>query len=192
MEEENEKQSFCDEEIVGEGHGRIDMAMERELHGKASLRAMISMIVGAVILAVYIVLSVFFGETVPPDLSFLFLIVGVIPFALGLIYTITYAKLRRNAACAAENRYRFGTARFYVQSYSAAGELIGKARYRYEAVVKLAKTERYLFLTVKTETQTGIFPILRESTGEETERFLEDRIRAAHPQTKEKTGHRGT
>ena len=181
MEEEYEKDAFCEEVIFGEGRGRIDAAMERELHGRQSVYALIAMIVGAILLCVYLVFGVILDGTVANDLTFLLFLCGVIPFAVGLVYTITYARLRRVAACAAENRYRF-----YVISRSAAGELIGKARYRYDAVTKVAKSEKYLFLTVRTETQNGIFPILRESMNEETERFLAERISLAHPKDQKK------
>ena len=186
MEEEYEKDTFCEEEIFGEGRGRIDAAMERELHGRQSVYALIALIVGAILLGVYLVLGVILDGTVANDLTFLLFLCGVIPFAVGLVYTITYARLRRVAACAAENRYCFGAARFYVISRSASGELIGKARYRYDAVTKVAKSERYLFLTVRTETQSGIFPVLRESMNAETERFLAERISLAHPKGQKK------
>lgn len=190
MEDEIEKKPFYDEEILGEGFGRLDLAMEKELHGKQSVWALIVMIAGAVLYGLYLVFAVFLDGTIPEDLRFLLFLLGVFPFAIGLVYTITYARLRRAAKYGAENRYRFGMARFYVSSSSASGEPIGRARYRYGDIKKLQKSEKYLFLTVKNDVQTGIFPILRESMSGETERFLVERVRAAHPKSVKEKGHR--
>lgn len=184
--EEYDTDTICDEEIIGEGIGRIDAAMERELHGRQSLCALFAMIAGGALLAAYLVLSLLPSVRIPDDLAFLLFLFGVLSFAVGLLYTVTYARLRRMAASAAENRYRFGRTRFYVISRTSAGELIGKARYRYEAITRCAQSEHYLFLTVKTEAQNGIFPILRESLGEDAARFLAERIAAAHPEAKTK------
>lgn len=189
MEDENEKKPFYDEEILGEGFGRLDLAMERELHGKQSVWALIVMIAGAVLLGLYLVFALFLDGTVSADLRFLLFLLGVFPFGIGLVYTITYARLRRAAKYAAENRYRFGTARFYVSSFAASGEPIGRARYRYEDIRKVQKSEKYLFLTIRNDRQTGIFPILRESMSEETELFLASRIAATHPAPEKKKGN---
>ena len=188
--EENEKKLIPDGEIVGEGRGRLDTAMEKALHGKAAAYAMIAMVAGAVLLVLYLLFSIFCEGTPVADFAFLFLAVGVFPFAIGLVFTLTYARLRRVAKCGAENRYYFGREGFSVVSYTAAGDLIGMARCHYETIARLAETENYLFLTVKSETQNGIFPILRESMSGETERFLVERVRAAHPKRVKGKGHR--
>lgn len=188
--EENENRLIPDGEIVGEGRGRLDTAMEKALHGKAAAYALLATVAGAVLLVLYLLFSVFCEGTPVADFAFLFLAVGVFPFAIGLVLTLTYARLRRAAKCGAENRYYFGREGFSVVSYTAAGDLIGMARCRYETVARLAETENYLFLTVKSETQNGIFPILRESMSGETERFLVERVRAAHPKSVKEKGRR--
>lgn len=188
--EENENRLIPDGEIVGEGRGRLDTAMEKALHGKAAAYALLATVAGAVLLVLYLFFSTFCEGTPVADFAFLFLAIGVFPFAIGLVFTLTYARLRRVAKCGAENRYYFGREGFSVVSYTAAGDLIGMARCRYETIARLAETENYLFLTVKSETQNGIFPILRESMSGETERFLVERVRAAHPKRVKGKGHR--
>ncbi len=188
--EENEKKLIPDGEIIGEGRGRLDTAMEKALHGKAAAYARLAMVVGDVLLVLHLIFLIFFEGTPVADFAFLFLAIGVFPFAIGLVFTLTYARLRRVAKCGAENRYYFGREDFSVVSYTAAGDLIGMARCRYETIARLAETENYLFLTVKSETQNGIFPILRESMSGETERFLVERVRAAHPKRAKGKGHR--
>lgn len=188
--EENENRLIPDGEIVGEGRGRLDAAMEKALHGKAAAYALLATVAGALLLVLYLLFSVFCEGTPVADFAFLFLAVGVFPFAIGLVLTLTYARLRRVAKCGAENRYYFGREGFSVDSYTAAGDLIGMARCRYETIARLAETEKYLFLTVKSETQNGIFPILRESMSGETERFLTERVRAAHPKSAKEKGRR--
>ena len=69
MEDEIEKKPFYDEEILGEGFGRLDLAMEKELHGKQSVWALIVMIAGAVLYGLYLVFAVFLDAQFEYSLS---------------------------------------------------------------------------------------------------------------------------
>jgi hypothetical protein len=134
---------------------KIDVEVQKELSKKIYKNSLIALIVGAVGLAVYIVLGTIF-ENYWLDL----LLVFAIPFGFGLVFIITIKKLMKKVEDINQiNEYVFEEV-FVNVSTIRNGESVGTAKIYYKDLVKSKETQNYIYMYIN---KSAALPVKKEN-----------------------------
>ena len=131
----------------------INEKVQVELNSTIKRNSIISLVIGCIAIALYVILSVFIEDSF--WLTYM-LWIGAILFAFGLIYLLTVNKLKKqvakdNSIC----NYEFEEEYMNVETIKN-GEAISNVKFYYKDIVKVKETESYWFLYPN---KTAAYPI---------------------------------
>lgn len=156
----------------------LNEKVQIELTKKNKLISLISLIIGAIGLVAFVVISTIFEDKI-----FGLLLLFAFPFTLGLISYISINKNIKNFKLHnIINNYEFNEDHFIVKSFKG-NDQIGMSKINYNEVFKLKETETFIFIFAN---RVSAYPIIKTTLSKEDLNKIKQLINNAKPEPKNK------